>query len=1392
MPKSYLHYYFFVILILLSIFKCFAIENTTSILNNDSITSPHKINISKIRYLNLSTTYNGRPKIISAYDVPNGVTLSYSPNSNVEAGTYDITVTIFYKNKIIDVQLLTQVIKKRTYDDQVRLRKPRIAYTGKEIYLEVMGPIPPNTEIVYFNEKHTNVGVYFVHAFMFNKNYKSTVFSNYLEILKIPIDRQKIIFNSLQTPYDGTVKKIELKSTLPSEIQIFQINNAHTEVGTYKVKAYLYGGRNYISTIVERTLQITGKPTSTIPTTPTIPDTSKLEFKAQEFIFVPNDPQPIKKIEITGELPKDVTVEYINNELQYPGSINPLAIIKYKDEIIDIKETTLKIESIKLPEITFPNETFEYKFDSITKKSTPYSLPMIDNLPETVQVDFIKNSQSEVGEYSVGMHASGPGYAAINNSINYEASNLTIKKAKLPPIVFRNKDFFYDGEPKSISIDTVNLPAGAFVTYLGNDQTEIGNHIVKAFINGGNNHLSQIISATMSIKFKEGSAPSLKEVAFEDLVVKYNGAPFSLYATNIPDNITVDYNITNVTDIGVYNIIATFYFENKIIDTKKATLTITKGEIDYVTFDNTSFVYDGTPKILVINGDLPEGTSVSYSRNVITDVSSISITAYINGGKNYKNKELRAKLTITKAELPHFKFDSASYVFDGTSKSIVIEGDLPNYISVSYKNNKHTNAGNHTAIANINGGRNYFDKELKATLQITKADISIVNFNDASFVYDGKPKSLKINDILPEGISIIYSYNNQINVGTYQVFALCNGNNNYNLFEVKAILTITKAELSNLTFNSASFVYDGKPKSLVLNNKLPKGTTVEYLNNKQTAPGTYEVIAKIDGGKNYNSTELKATLTINKAELPNLTFDNASFTYDGTPKSLVINDNLPDGVTITYSNNKHIDAGDYEVIAHINGGDKYNNTELKAMLTINKTKLPIIKLDAASFVYDGTPKALIINDILPEGVTLSYSNNMQINVGEYKVIAHINGGKNYENTELTAMLTIEKAELSLTYDNATFVYDGTHKTLIINDILPEGIKVTYSNNKHINSGNYEAIATVNGGINYNNVELKAHLVITKAELSNLTFDNATFVYDRLPKSLTLKGNLLDDIIVTYSNNKQTNTGVYKVTAMINGGRNYNSKELNAILTIIKAELPQVVFNSASYTYDGTQKSLILKGNIPEETTVKYINNRHTDVGVYEASAIINGGKNYYDSELKSLLVITKNELPKLTFNDASYIYDSTPKSLILKENLPEGVTVTYSNNKYTDVGVYEVTALINGGKNYNDTQLKANLTINKAELPKLTFDNATYTYDGNPKSLILTGNIPEGVTVTYSNNKYTDVGVYEVTATINGGKNYNNSQLKANLTITKAGLPKLTFDNATYTYDGNPKSLILT
>jgi len=1389
MPKSYLHYYFFVILILLSSFKCFAIENTASILNNDSITSPHKINISNIKYLNLSTTYNGRPKIISAYDVPNGVTLSYSPNSNVEAGTYDITVTIYYKNKIIDVQLLTQVIKKKTYDHQVRLRKPRIAYTGKEIFLEVMGPIPPNTEIVYFNEKHTNVGVYFVHAFMFNKNYKSTVFSNYLEILKIPIDRQKIIFNSLQTPYDGTVKKLELKSTLPSEIQIFQINNAHTEVGTYKVKAYLYGGRNYISTIVERTLQITGKPTSTIPTTP---DTSKLEFKAQEFIFVPNDPQPIKKIEITGELPKDVTVEYINNELQYPGSINPLAIIKYKDEIIDIKETTLKIESIKLPEITFPNETFEYKFDSITKKSTPYSLPLIDNLPETVQVDFIKNSQSEVGEYSVGMHASGPGYAAINNSINYEASNLTIKKAKLPPIVFRNKDFFYDGEPKSISIDTVNLPPGAFVTYLGNDQTEIGNHIVKAIINGGNNHLSQIISATMSIKFKEGSAPSLKEVAFEDLVVKYNGTPFSLYATNIPDNITVDYNITNVTDIGVYNIIATFYFENKIIDTKKATLTITKGEIDYVTFDNTSFVYDGTPKILVINGDLPEGTSVSYSRNVITEVSSISITAYINGGINYKNKELRAKLTITKAELPDFKFDSASYVFDGTSKSIVIEGDLPNYISVSYKNNKHTNAGNHTAIANINGGRNYFDKELKATLQITKADISIVNFNDASFVYDGKPKSLKINDILPEGTSVIYSYNNQINVGTYQVSALCYGNNNYNLFEVKAILTITKAELSNLTFNSASFVYDGKPKSLVLNNKLPKGTTVEYLNNKQTAPGTYEVIAKIDGGKNYNSTELKATLTINKAELPNLTFDNASFTYDGTPKSLVINDNLPDGVTINYSNNKHIDAGDYEVIAHINGGDKYNNTELKAMLTINKTKLPIIKLNAASFVYDGTPKALIINDILPEGVTVSYSNNMQINVGEYKVIAHINGGKNYENTELTAMLTIEKAELSLTYDNATFVYDGTHKTLIINDMLPEGIKVTYSNNKHINSGNYEAIAIVNGGINYNNIELKAHLVITKAELSNLTFDNATFVYDRLPKSLTLKGNLLDDIIVTYSNNKQTNTGVYQVTAMINGGRNYNSKELNAILTIIKAELPQVVFNSASYTYDGTQKSLILKGNIPEETTVKYINNRHTDVGVYEASAIINGGKNYYDSELKSLLVITKNKLPKLTFNDASYIYDGTPKSLILKENLPEGTIVTYANNKHTNAGVYEITAIINGGKNYNDTQLKANLTINKAELPKLTFDNAAYTYDGTPKSLILTGNIPEGVTVTYSNNKYTDAGIYEVTALINGGKNYNNSQLKANLTITKAGLPKLTFDNATYAYDGTPKSLILT
>src|SRR5690606_41850127 len=73
-------------------------------------------------------------------------------------------------------------------------------------------------------------------------------------------------------------------------------------------------------------------------------------------------------------------------------------------------------------------------------------------------------------------------------------------------------------------------------------------------------------------------------------------------------------------------------------------------------------------------------------------------------------------------------------------------------------------------------------------------------------------------------------------------------------------------------------------------------------------------------------------------------------------------------------------------------------------------------------------------------------------------------------------------------------------------------------------------------------------------------------------------------------------------------------------------------------------------------------------------------------------------------------------SLAIAGNLPTGVTVSYANNGQVNAGEYTVTATIDGGRNYEDQALTAELTIKKATLTGIIFQDAAYTYDGTEKS----------------------------------------------------------------------------
>ena len=152
-----------------------------------------------------------------------------------------------------------------------------------------------------------------------------------------------------------------------------------------------------------------------------------------------------------------------------------------------------------------------------------------------------------------------------------------------------------------------------------------------------------------------------------------------------------------------------------------------------------------------------------------------------------------------------------------------------------------------------------------------------------------------------------------------------------------------------------------------------------------------------------------------------------------------------------------------------------------------------------------------------------------------------------------------------------------------------------------------------------------------------------------------------------------------------------------------------------------------------------------------------------------------NEL-KVTFEDETVVYDGEEHEIVISGTLPTGVTVSYANNKGTNVDVYDAVATFTGSGNYTGTaELTAILTITEKTLSEeditgFTFNGSTVTYNGEVHSLAVAG-LPTGFEVTYENNNKKNVGTYTVVATITGTDNYSGTIKKeATLVINKASV----------------------
>lgn len=283
-------------------------------------------------------------------------------------------------------------------------------------------------------------------------------------------------------------------------------------------------------------------------------------------------------------------------------------------------------------------------------------------------------------------------------------------------------------------------------------------------------------------------------------------------------------------------------------------------------------------------------------------------------------------------------------------------------------------------------------------------------FEDAEFVYDGKPKTIKPSNF-PMTASISYSENAvQTDVGAYQIWATVSAPG-YNPKTVSATLTIKKAvyDMSGVSFTNKTVAYNGEVQSIEIKGKLPEGVTVSYIGSG-TDIGVYDITASFKGDeRNYEPIpNMTAKLTVKDLDLSKITFDGAEFTYDGEKKFVEVGGMLPEGAEIVYEGNGVTDAGSYQVKATVTlkGNVIFEKT---VTVTVKKAKVDMssVMFTGRTVTYNGQTQSIEITGTLPKGVEVTYSGG-GVEIGTYDVTAKFKvDEKNYEPiSDMTATLVI--------------------------------------------------------------------------------------------------------------------------------------------------------------------------------------------------------------------------------------------------------------------------------------------------------------------------------------------------------------------------------------------------
>ncbi|WP_443943474.1 MBG domain-containing protein [Pedobacter sp. AW1-32] len=900
-----------------------------------------------------------------------------------------------------------------------------------------------------------------------------------------------------------------------------------------------------------------------------------------------------------------------------------------------------------------------------------------------------------------------------------------------------------------------------------------------------------------------------------------------------------------------------------------------------------------------LSGTIAFAGTAQSAKNVGTYTIIPSGLVSINYAITYTNGSLTitpATLTVT-ANNASKTYDATAFTggngltYDGFASGDNASNSLTGTIAFAGTAQSAKNVGTYTIVPSGLVSTNYAIAYANGSLSITPATLT-VTANNATKVYDataftggngltyaGFATGDNASNSLSGTIAFAGTAQSAKNVGTYTIIPSGLVSTNYAVTYTNGSLTITPAALT-VTANNATKVYDataftggngltyaGFASGDNASNSLTG--TIAFAGTAQSAKnvGMYTIVPSGLTSTNYAIAYANGSLSITPATLT-VTANNATKVYDATAftggngltyDGFATGDNASNSLTgtIAFAGTAQSakNVGTYTIVPSGLVSTNYAIAYAKGSLSITPATLTVTANNATK-VYDATAftggngltyAGFATGDNASNSLTgtIAFAGTAQSakNVGTYTIVPSGLVSTNYAVTYTNGSLSITKAALTVTANNATKVYDATAFTGG-NGLTYEGFATGDNASNSLsgtiafagtaqsakNVGTYTIIPSGLTSTNYAIAYANGSLSITPATLT-VTAKNASKTYDGAAftggNGLTYAGfatgdnasnSLTGTIAFAGTAQSAKNVGTYTIVPSGLTSTNYAIAYANGSLTITPATLT-VTAKNATKVYDATaftgengltyegfatgdNASNSLSGTIAFAGTAQSAKN----VGTYTIVPSGLTSTNYAIAYANGSLTITPATLT-VTANNATKVYDATAftgengltyAGFATGDNASNSLTGTIAfagtAQSAKNVGTYTIVPSGLVSTNYAIAYANGSLSITPATLT-VTANNATkvydataftggngLTYDGFATGDNASNSLTGTIAFAGTAQSAKNVGTYTIIPSGLVSTNYAVTYTNGSLSITKAALT-VTANNATKVYD---------